>query len=157
MTGRQLIRLGWTALGSTMTKLTARLSRVKDILNRGGRRSRPEGSRVEWEILLTSDPASHQLVNQAILVLERNGPAEGRPLVDTITASRIANMKDLRPPSAGHSEIRILLVFDPWRSVILLVAGDRSGQWEKCYRTAIPRAEQLYDDYLAERRKEMGS
>jgi hypothetical protein len=41
---------------------------------------------VEWEILLTpeveafldelyeSDPASHQLVNQAILVLERNGP-----------------------------------------------------------------------------------
>ena len=61
---------------------------------------------MEWEILLTpeveafldelyeSDPVSHQLVNQAILVLERNGPAEGRPLVDTITASRIANMKN---------------------------------------------------------------
>jgi hypothetical protein len=44
---------------------------------------------VEWEILLTPeveafpdelyerDRASHQLVNQAILVLERNGPAEG--------------------------------------------------------------------------------
>jgi len=72
---------------------------------------------VEWEILLTpeveafldelyeSDPVSHQLVNQAILVLERNGPAEGRPLVDTITSSRIANMKELRPPSAGDSEI----------------------------------------------------
>jgi hypothetical protein len=40
--------------------------------------------------------------------------------VDTITASRIANMKELRPPSAGRSEIRILLVFDPWRSVVLL-------------------------------------
>jgi hypothetical protein len=51
--------------------------------------------------------------------------------LDTITASRIANMKELRPPSAGHSEIRILLVFDPWRSVILLVAGDKSGQWDK--------------------------
>ena len=74
---------------------------------------------MEWEILLTpeveafldepdqSDPVSHQLVNQAILVLERNGPAEGRPLVDTITSSRIANMKELRPPSAGDSEIRI--------------------------------------------------
>jgi hypothetical protein len=37
--------------------------------------------------LYESDRASHQLVNQAILVLERNGPAEGRPLVDTITAS----------------------------------------------------------------------
>lgn len=73
--------------------------------------TRAERSRVEWEILLTpeveafldqlyeSEPVSHQLVNQAILVLERNGPAEGRPLVDTITASRIANMKELRPPS----------------------------------------------------------
>ena len=110
----------------------------------------------EWEILLTaevetfldelyeSDPVSHQLVNQAILVLERNGPAEGRPLVDSITASRIANMKELRPPSSGRSEVRILLV-----------AGDKSGQWDKWYRTAIPHAEELYDDYLAERRKDL--
>jgi hypothetical protein len=123
---------------------------------------------VEWEILLTgeveavldelyaSDRASHQLVNQAILVLERNGPAEGRPLVDSITASRIANLKELRPPSAGRSEIRILFVFDPWRSAILLVAGDKSGRWDRWYRSAIPRAEQMYEDYLAEREKEMG-
>jgi DNA-binding XRE family transcriptional regulator len=76
--------------------------------------------------------------------------------VDTITASRIADMKELRPPSAGSSEIRILLVFDPWRSAILLVAGDKSGQRDRWYRTAIPRAEQLYDDYLAERKKEDG-
>jgi hypothetical protein len=123
---------------------------------------------VEWEILLTaevegfldglyeSDPASHQLVNQAILVLERSGPAEGRPLVDSITASRIANVKELRPPSAGSTEIRILFVFDPWRSAVLLVAGDKSGQWDKWYRAAIPRAEQLYEDYLLDREKEMG-
>jgi hypothetical protein len=96
---------------------------------------------------------SHQLVNQAILVLERDGPAEGRPLVDSITASRVATMKELRPPSAGRTGIRVLLVFDPWRSAILLVAGDKSGQWDKWYRTAIPRAEQLYEEYLAERRK----
>jgi Phage derived protein Gp49-like (DUF891) len=64
-------------------------------------------------------------------------------------------MKELRPPSSGRSEIRILLVFDPWRAAILLVAGDESGQWDKWYRTAIPRAERLYDDYLAERKKEL--
>jgi hypothetical protein len=122
----------------------------------------------EWEILLTaevgaflddlyeSDRVTHQLVNQAIFVLERNGPSEGRPLVDSVTASKIANMKELRPPSAGRSEIRILLVFDPWRAAILLVAGDKSGQWEKWYRSAIPRAERMYEDYLAERRKERG-
>jgi hypothetical protein len=124
--------------------------------------------RVEWEILMTTqvegflddlydaDPVSHRLVNQAILVLERNGPAEGRPLVDTVTASRIANMKELRPPSAGRSEVRILLVFDPWRSAVLLVAGDKSGRWSQWYRTAIPQAEQIYDDYLAEREKGTG-
>jgi hypothetical protein len=134
----------------------------------GGMAHTGEEEAAEWEILLSGevesflddlyelDPASHQLVNQAILVLERNGPAEGRPLVDSVTTSRIANMKELRPPSSGRSEIRILFVFDPWRAAILLVAGDKSGQWNKWYRTAIPRAEQLYDDYLAEREKEIG-
>ncbi len=29
----------------------------------------------------------------------------------------------------------------------------KAARW---HRTAIPRAEQLYDDYLAERKKEMG-
>jgi hypothetical protein len=36
------------------------------------------------------------------------------------------------------------------------VAGDKSGRWDKWYRIAIPRAEQLYEDYLVEREKEMG-
>jgi len=123
---------------------------------------------LEWEILMTAqvdgfldelyetDPDTHRLVNQAILVLERNGPAEGRPLVDTIAASQIPNMKELRPPSGARTEIRILFVFDPWRSAVLLIAGDKSGQWSRWYRTAIPEAEQLYAVYLKEREKETG-
>jgi hypothetical protein len=106
--------------------------------------------------LYKADRESHQLVNQTILVLERNGPAEGRPLVDSIAASLISNMKELRPPSAGRTEIRILFVFDPWRSAVLLMAGDKSGQWNRWYREAIPEAEQLYATYLQEREKEMG-
>ena len=121
---------------------------------------------MEWEILMTSqvdeflenlyaaDRESHRLVNQTILVLERNGPAEGWPLVDSITASRLSNLKELRPPSAGRTEIRLLFVFDPWRSAVLLVAGDKSGQWRQWYREAIPEAEQLYDTYLKERQEE---
>ena len=54
-------------------------------------------------------------------------------------------MKELRWPSAGRSEIRILLVFDPWRSAILLVAGDKSGQWDKWYRAAIPAISDYQD------------
>jgi hypothetical protein len=121
----------------------------------------------EWEIFFTdevgefldslyeTDRDSHKLVNQAILILERNGPAEGRPLVDTVTGSKIPNMKELRPGSTGRSEIRILFVFDPWRAAILLVAGDKAGNWERWYRQAIPRAEHLYEIYLTERYKEM--
>lgn len=123
---------------------------------------------VEWEILMTAqveefldtlydaDRDTHRLVNQAILVLERNGPAEGRPLIDSVTASQIGNMKELRPASAGRTEIRILFVFDPWRSAVLLLAGDKSGQWTRWYRQAIPEAEQLYATYLKERQKEIG-
>jgi hypothetical protein len=122
---------------------------------------------MRWEILMTTqveaflddlyeaDRESHRLVNQAILVLERNGPAEGRPLVDTITASSVANMKELRPPSAGRSEIRIMFVFDPWRSAVLLVAGDKSGEWGRWYRRAIPEAEHLYATYVKEREQEI--
>ncbi|MFI6168179.1 type II toxin-antitoxin system RelE/ParE family toxin [Nocardia sp. NPDC051052] len=121
----------------------------------------------EWEIFITdeveqfldalwqNDRATHRLVNQAILLLERTGPAQGRPLVDSIAGSRIANMKELRPGSAGNSEIRILFVFDPWRSAIMLVAGDKSGAWQRWYRDAIPRAERLYDAYLSERAEEL--
>ncbi|MGP3958960.1 type II toxin-antitoxin system RelE/ParE family toxin [Nonomuraea sp. 3N208] len=103
-----------------------------------------------------TDRQTHKLVNQAILVLERNGPSEGRPLVDTIAGSKIPNLKELRPGSVGRSEIRILFVFDPWRSAILLVAGDKAGNWERWYREAVPRAERLYEFYLVERHKEMG-
>jgi hypothetical protein len=122
---------------------------------------------VEWEILMTaqveafldklydSNKDTHRLVNQAILVLERNGPAEGRPLVESITASKLPNMKELRPPSGGRSEIRVLFCFDPWRSAILLIAGDKSGQWSRWYRDAIPKAEELYAEYVKEREKEI--
>lgn len=61
----------------------------------------------EWEIFFTdevgdfldqlyeTDRQSHKLVNQAILMLERGGPSEGRPLVDTVNG--LPNMKELRP------------------------------------------------------------
>ncbi|WP_036555052.1 type II toxin-antitoxin system RelE/ParE family toxin [Nocardiopsis sp. CNT312] len=108
------------------------------------------------DVLHREDRKSHTLVNQAILVLERNGPAEGRPLVDTVVGSAIANLKELRPGSSAGTEVRVLFAFDPWRSAILLVAGDKSGSWKTWYRAAIPRAEQLYEIYLQERREEVG-
>jgi hypothetical protein len=59
------------------------------------------------------------------------------------------------PPDKRPS-IRILFAFDPWRSSILLVAGDKAGRWNKWYAEAIPLAEQRYEIYLKERAEEEG-
>jgi hypothetical protein len=121
-----------------------------------------------WEILLTEeveefldnlrseDRNTYLQVNQAILSLEVHGPAGRRPLVDSVAGSTISNLKELRPGSTGRTELRILFAFDPWRSAILLVAGDKSGRWRSWYKSAIPRAERLYETYLIERKAELG-
>jgi hypothetical protein len=117
----------------------------------------------EWEILVTDeclawfqtvDRSSQALITDAIDRLAVSGPSLGRPLVDRIKGSDLHNLKELRPASAGRSEVRILFVFDPWRSAILLVGGDKSGQWKQWYAAAIPEAERLYGEYLEERRRE---
>ncbi len=78
----------------------------------------------------------------AIEVLQEHGPQLGRPLVDTITASRHRNMKELRPGSSGRSELRVLFVFDPERRAIMLVAGDKVGNWTRWYKKNITVAEE---------------
>ncbi|NBH03648.1 type II toxin-antitoxin system RelE/ParE family toxin [Amycolatopsis sp. SID8362] len=95
------------------------------------------------------DDTAHARVVQAIDALAEGGPGLGRPLVDTIVGSKIQNLKELRPGS-----VRILFVFDPWRSSVLLVAGDKAGRWNAWYREAIPLAEDRYDRYLKERQAE---
>jgi hypothetical protein len=119
----------------------------------------------EWEIRATDeffawfdtlDDQSQSLVSAAVDRLADAGPQLGRPLVDRLEGSQVHNMKELRPASSGRSEVRVLFVFDPWRSAILLVGGDKSGNWTDWYRTAIPEAEQLYVDYVKEREEEEG-
>jgi hypothetical protein len=70
----------------------------------------------------------------------------GRPLADSIKGSRIHNMKELRP---SGTSIRILFVFDPERQAVLLVAGDKAGNWQGWYKENIPVAEGRYDGWLA--------
>lgn len=80
-------------------------------------------------------------------LLEERGPQLGRPIADRIRDSKHHNMKELRPPS---SSLRILFAFDPRKQAILLIAGDKSGDWNKWYVKNIPLADKLYDDHLAQ-------
>jgi hypothetical protein len=41
-----------------------------------------------------------------------------------------------------------LFAFDPELHAILLVAGDKAGNWTKRYKTNIPIADDLFDDHL---------
>jgi hypothetical protein len=118
----------------------------------------------EWEIRVTNellawinaqDKRTRALVVDAIDRLAEVGPVLGRPLVDSVAHSSIRNLKELRPGSAGRSEVRILFAFDRWRSAILLTGGDKSGDWRGWYSTAIPHAEKkLYEEYLKGREAE---
>jgi DNA-binding XRE family transcriptional regulator len=67
-------------------------------------------------------------VGQAIGMLLEAGPELGLPLADRIQRSRLSNLKELRPGSAGRSEIRILYIFDPRRNAVLLVAGEQGRE-----------------------------
>ncbi len=76
----------------------------------------------------------------------------GRPLVDRIHESNLHNLKELRPSSNAQHALRILFVFDPPRTAILLLGGDKAtdSNWNSWYRTAVPEAERLYAEYLIE-------
>lgn len=82
-------------------------------------------------------------VAAGVAILREDGPIAGRPLVDSIKGSRHSNMKEMRTGT-----IRVLFAFDPHRAAILLIGGDKRGQWESWYRRSIPRADQLLDQHL---------
>ncbi|TXS37122.1 type II toxin-antitoxin system RelE/ParE family toxin [Streptomyces sp. OR43] len=86
-------------------------------------------------------------ITAAINVLQQEGPTLGRPLVDRITGSSISNLKELRTGSSGASEVRVLFVFDPGRNAVILVGGDKAGNWSGWYRTAIKEAEDACKAY----------
>jgi hypothetical protein len=61
-------------------------------------------------------------------------------------------MKELRTQHAGRP-IRTLFAFDPRRTAILLIGGDKTGD-ARSYDRMVPIADDLYDEYLADLRKE---
>ncbi|WP_252190338.1 MULTISPECIES: type II toxin-antitoxin system RelE/ParE family toxin [unclassified Rhodococcus (in: high G+C Gram-positive bacteria)] len=96
------------------------------------------------------DQSSYEQVVAALELLAERGPQLGRPLVDTVKASRHKNMKELRPGSSGRSELRVLFAFDPERKAILLVAGNKAGQWKSWYKVNIPIADARFAARLDE-------
>jgi hypothetical protein len=102
-----------------------------------------------WRDLTTDQQAA---LDAPVELLAQKGPSLGRPSVERIESSRHHKMKELRASQAGA--LRVLFMFDPRRQVILLLGGDKSGEWNDWYDWAVPAADDLYDEYIEELRKE---
>ena len=85
-------------------------------------------------------------------LLRLHGPNLGRPTVDTVRDSRHQNMKEVRIQHAGDP-YRILFCFDPRRTAILLIGGNKAGN-DRWYREFAPVADRLYEEHLEELKKE---
>ena len=104
----------------------------------------------EWWTTLTSDQQDD--VTYSVRLLEELGPALGHPHSSKINGSRHSGMRELRTQSGGRP-FRILYAFDPRRSAILLIGGDKTGN-DRWYDEFVPIADRLYDEYLEQLRKE---
>ena len=90
-------------------------------------------------------------------ILEAIGPQLGRPQVDTLKGSKFGNMKELRF-TADEGVWRVAFAFDPERTAILLVGGDKKGKnqkkfYEKLMKTADKRYQQHLDALKAKEKK----
>ena len=92
--------------------------------------------------------ARREAVTDRVDLLAERGPDLGRPVVDRIHSSRHQSMKELRAVEGGA--LRVLLSFDPRRQAILLLGGDKPGEWNDWYEWAVPLADDLYVEYLRE-------
>ena len=116
---------------------------------------------MEWEVEYTDEfeawwdglsEAEQEVVNAGVELLQRFGPALRRPYTDTIGGSRFRNMKELRVQHQGRP-YRVLYAFDPRRSAILLIGGDKTGD-DRWYEVYVPIADRLYQGHLNALRNE---
>ena len=103
-----------------------------------------------WWAGLSED--EQESVAAVVGLLEDLGPALRYPHTSGIQGSRHGHLRELRIQHAGEP-YRVLYAFDPWRTAILLVGGQKTGD-KRWYDTHVPVADALYDAHLAQLKAE---
>jgi len=98
-----------------------------------------------YEDLLQEEQES---VFRVVALLEGRGVALGFPYSSAIEGSR-HSLRELRIQHQGRP-YRVLYAFDPERQAVLLLGGDKTGH-DRFYEEYVPRAEAIWERYLAER------
>ncbi len=99
----------------------------------------------QWWLTLTA--AEQVDVAATVTLLQQKGPQLPFPHSSGINNSKHSHMRELRTQHQGRP-YRTLYAFDPRRSAILLLGGDKAGD-DDWYDKNIPIADRLYDDHLA--------
>lgn len=102
-----------------------------------------------WETLSIAAQAD---IAHSVGLLEAFGISLGYPHSSLIHGSKHHHMRELRTQHQGRP-YRTLYAFDPKRTAILLIAGDKTGD-KRWYETHVPIADKLYDEHLADLEKE---
>lgn len=87
-------------------------------------------------------------ISAKVELLQEHGPTLPRPHADVIVTSRHSNMKELRG-NVESRHLRVLYAFDPRRTALLLIGGDKTGD-PRWYEKFVPTADDLFDQHLKE-------
>ena len=104
----------------------------------------------DWWNQLTD--AEQESIEASVELLEVCGPNLRFPHSSSVEASEHGHMRELRTQHEGRP-YRTLYAFDPRRTAILLIAGDKTGN-DRWYEEFVPIADKLYDEHLDELGKE---
>ncbi len=91
-------------------------------------------------------------VTAVVELLMEHGPGLPFPYSSGVEGSRHSHIRELRIQSGGRP-IRVFYAFDPRRSAVLLIGGDKTGN-DRFYKQYVPLANKLYDEHLEELRQE---
>jgi hypothetical protein len=103
-----------------------------------------------WWTTLTE--AQQTSVAASVGLLEARGPSLGYPHSSGVNGSIHGHMRELRTQHGGRP-LRTLYAFDPRRMAVLLIGGDKTGD-DRWYETQVPNADQLYNEHLAQLKRE---
>ena len=104
---------------------------------------------MHWDVEYTDEQES---INASVMLLGSLGPQLPYPHSSGINGSRHDHMRELRVQHQGRP-YRLLYAFDPRRTAILLIGGDKTGD-KRWYAKAVPVADRLYDEHIQTLRME---
>jgi hypothetical protein len=110
-----------------------------------------------WEVEFTNEfetwwnglaEEEQDSVGVVVAMLKTTGPGLRFPYSSGIVTSKHSHMRELRIQHAGRP-YRILYAFDPIRTALLLIGGDKTAN-DRWYEEYVPVADRLYDEHLKE-------